>query len=381
MRRAAPLACFTILAALVACSGPSSDTSGATPPVANTPSLSARNVAQLDGPTSWSGDLPCADCAGIRTDLTLYPDGTFRSRGTYMGAAGPGDTIFTDFGRWTLDDAATRVSVRGSANVPGQFAVDPGGMLRMLDADGQDIASALNYSLSPLPQPITILHPARLVGAFRYMADAASFLECGSGLQYPVDMSGAYQALESAYLGAGVSGGAPVTVRVRAHLDDRPGMDGGAPTLSVIIDSLYGIEPEAECGALRQQDEVAGRDWQLVAMIGDTGPLNVPSGFAGQLHLGSRRGTHFGQRGVQPVQRQRNVARHHAHCRAGGRHEDGVRRCAGHRDRSPHVRAPREATRAPRGGRHADLERRTARRGTVHGPVAVRPFDDGHRMT
>src|SRR5690606_24700916 len=126
-------------------------------------------------------------CVGIRTDLTLSPDGTFRSQGTYMGVTGPGDSVFTDFGRWTLSDDNTRVSVRGSANVPGQFAVDPGGILRMLDADGNDIVSSLNYNLSPTPQPITILHPARLVGAFRYLADAASFLECGSGLQYPVD--------------------------------------------------------------------------------------------------------------------------------------------------------------------------------------------------
>lgn len=277
MRRAAPLACFTILAAVLGCSGASSDTSDPTPPDTNVPSLSSRNVAQLDGPTSWTGDLPCADCSGIRTDLTLYPDGTFRSRGTYMEVPGPGDSVFTDFGRWTLDESGTRVFVRGSANVPGQFAVDAGGMLRMLDADGRDIASALNYSLSPVPQPITIVHPTRLVGAFRYMADAASFLECGSGLQYPVDMSGAYQAVESAYLGAGVAAGAPVMMRVRAHLEDRPAMDGGALTVTVIIDSLHGVEPQAECAAFRQQDAIAAHAWRLIAMTGDAGPLDVPS--------------------------------------------------------------------------------------------------------
>ncbi len=278
MRRAARWSGLAMLVLAGACASGGSD-GGESPGAAasgGAPSLPTRDLTQLDGPSSWTGDIPCADCDGVRTSLTLFPNGTYRSQGAYLGAAADGDTIFSDFGRWILSDGRTRVQLRGSADVPGQFAVDPDGALQMLDPEGNPIDSKLNYRLAPVAQPIVIIHPARLVGAFAYMADAATFIECGSGLQFPVANGGDYLALERAYSSSGVRPGQPVPVRVRAHLDELPAMEGGT-AVTVVIDSLDRVERDASCAALRTQDAIAADNWRLVTLVGDSAPITVPA--------------------------------------------------------------------------------------------------------
>jgi copper homeostasis protein (lipoprotein) len=62
---------------------------------------------------TFAGTLPCADCAGIRTKLTLYaeqPSGRpvrYELTETYVGTR-DGDRVFNRTGRWTV--------LRGSAS-------------------------------------------------------------------------------------------------------------------------------------------------------------------------------------------------------------------------------------------------------------------------
>lgn len=50
-------------------------------------------------PASFTGDLPCADCAGIRYRLNLFRDRSFFLSSTYLGR----ETPHTDFDMGKLD--------------------------------------------------------------------------------------------------------------------------------------------------------------------------------------------------------------------------------------------------------------------------------------
>ncbi len=270
----APLALSSfVVAALSACASPAPD--AAESPAE--PQVPARALGALSGPASWRGELPCADCAGVATTITLAPDGTFRRQAAYLGTNGGGDTILTDIGRWTHAAAGTRVDLRGSAEAPSHYAVDADGALRQLDLEGNDIVSDLDYRLAAVPEPFVVSHPSRLVAAFSYMADAASAVECRSGLVFPVDMSGEYRTVERGYGASGTKPGAPWVVRLKAHLDDRPAMEGDGTVLSLVVDSLLGGNPDDACEALRTQDAVAAHPWRLVALDGAEGPLPLPA--------------------------------------------------------------------------------------------------------
>ena len=88
----------------------------------------------------FTGTVPCADCSGIRTDITLITssparssEGTFSLVEHYLGTRS-GDRAFRRQGRWTI--------VKGTKTIPDaivyQLTADDGGramQLRRVDAD------------------------------------------------------------------------------------------------------------------------------------------------------------------------------------------------------------------------------------------------------
>jgi hypothetical protein len=108
----------------------------------------------------FAGVLPCADCRGIRTELTLYrasrhglPTG-YTLRETYLGTR-DGDKAFDSRGQWYV--------LRGSAANPDatvyQLAPEPAGeerhflkagenKLRLLTRDLAELPSAMPHSLT-----------------------------------------------------------------------------------------------------------------------------------------------------------------------------------------------------------------------------------------
>ncbi|GEM_PF-2131232 len=105
----------------------------------------------------FQGVLPCADCAGIRTKLTLLPGPrVYVLRETYLGVAGGGDATFTILGRWgeepgVLEAVPTAAVIRldGEAEGPPRayLARLDRDTLRLLDREGLWIDSDLPYEL------------------------------------------------------------------------------------------------------------------------------------------------------------------------------------------------------------------------------------------
>jgi uncharacterized lipoprotein NlpE involved in copper resistance len=56
---------------------------------------------------SYAGVLPCADCSGIETKLTLNADGTYAITETYQGKGEP----FVTKGSYSLDKSGTVVTL------------------------------------------------------------------------------------------------------------------------------------------------------------------------------------------------------------------------------------------------------------------------------
>ena len=71
----------------------------------------------------YAGELPCADCSGIRTTLYLRANGVYTRISEYVGR----DT-FEDGGQWTIDEK-------------GVVTMTPAvkGAVRLLNADGDAV--------------------------------------------------------------------------------------------------------------------------------------------------------------------------------------------------------------------------------------------------
>jgi len=94
---------------------------------------------------TYEGTLPCADCEGIQTVLTLDADKSFKLEETYLGEdVNP----FITEGTWAVDSSGkiTLAPSDGSDELR-YYEVVSENELRMLDRTGNKIESELNYSL------------------------------------------------------------------------------------------------------------------------------------------------------------------------------------------------------------------------------------------
>lgn len=148
-------------------------------------------------PATFTGELPCADCPGIRYTLNFFPDGAFYRRAIYRerNNGRPTDEI----GRWVFAPGNNKIQLHSGGQVVDRLAVKSRDTLRKLDAEGNEIQSKLNYDFRRAAtfQPFELRLPMN--GMFRYLADAATFTECETGQRFVVAMEADYRALESAY--------------------------------------------------------------------------------------------------------------------------------------------------------------------------------------
>lgn len=187
------------------------------------------------GVARYWGVLPCADCAGIRTELMLVQDPktgepqTYELIETYLGSMGREEKPNTTRGKWTVatgvasDTAAATIVLDGGGRpeLSRRFERLNDRELRQLDRQGKRITSTLNYVLTrvsqipmPMPLPAGTAPPAAPGGA----TPTAMVTDMASG--WPVNLTAGQEM--TARLAVDPSG---------ARWSLRPGTDGGVLAL------------------------------------------------------------------------------------------------------------------------------------------------------
>ncbi|MGO1000810.1 copper resistance protein NlpE [Lysobacter sp. CA196] len=151
------LACLAALA-LSACNKPTGETSAPaeTPKAAEAAPVAALEPAPAEAPKagfdiaafagSFSGTLPCADCAGIDTKLEFKSDGTYAIDESYQGKK---DGNAKGDGTWTAEEEGKRLRLDPNSKTDPDrlFEVVSNEEIRLLDQEGKAIDSQLNYNL------------------------------------------------------------------------------------------------------------------------------------------------------------------------------------------------------------------------------------------
>jgi copper homeostasis protein (lipoprotein) len=100
-------------------------------------SHNSRNA--LDWPGTYSGTVPCADCEGIRTSVTLRDDGSFERERLYLGkSAAP----MRDSGRFSWNEAGSIITLVSADGGTQQYQVGENQLFH-LDQAGNRIAGDL----------------------------------------------------------------------------------------------------------------------------------------------------------------------------------------------------------------------------------------------
>ena len=93
--------------------------------------------------TNYAGTLPCADCAGIQTELTLRSDSTWSMHIIYdkRKAKGPGSNEFNESGKWMMHGSDT-VHLMGRTDAPSMYIKTDSSLIQ-LGMDGKKIEGKL----------------------------------------------------------------------------------------------------------------------------------------------------------------------------------------------------------------------------------------------
>ena len=157
MNRKLLLAAALSTLAVVACkpqapAEPATDTAPAAVDPAPVAVESAPATAPADVPFdvkgfagTFSGTLPCADCPGIDTKITLKPDGTYTLHEAYQGKK----NSFDGDGTWTAEENGQRIRLDPNSKSENDrvFAVKSKDEIEVLDAEGKAIAATAPHAL------------------------------------------------------------------------------------------------------------------------------------------------------------------------------------------------------------------------------------------
>ncbi|GAB3353130.1 copper resistance protein NlpE [Lysobacter tyrosinilyticus] len=94
---------------------------------------------------TFSGTLPCADCPGIDTKITLKPDGTYTLHEAYQGKK---NSVDGD-GTWTAEENGQRLRLDPNSKSENDrlFGVKSKDEIETLDAEGKAIATTNPHAL------------------------------------------------------------------------------------------------------------------------------------------------------------------------------------------------------------------------------------------
>jgi heat shock protein HslJ len=109
----------------------------------------------LDWPGIYTGTLPCADCGGIATTITLNKDLTYKISTVYKSKS---FKIYEDAGKFTWNEAGSTIQLEGITNAPNRYLVGENQLIQH-DIDGNRITGSLadKYILLKNSQPEDVI--------------------------------------------------------------------------------------------------------------------------------------------------------------------------------------------------------------------------------
>ncbi|AHJ95998.1 copper resistance protein NlpE N-terminal domain-containing protein [Hymenobacter swuensis] len=194
----------------------------------------------------YTDTVPCNDCRGIATRLTLKPDSLYELQEVYLGRPDP-----TNYRRGPWRVRGQVVTLAPSGNNPvRRYQVEAARKLRLLDADGK-LMQAANADYTLNYQSDGNLNEAgttrEFTGLYTAEANAAVFVECGSDKQYALAPTGLTPDLQRQYGNTRKEAGQPVFLRVSATVKTQTVQFGTGTEEALVVDKVLEMKPDPVC--------------------------------------------------------------------------------------------------------------------------------------
>ncbi len=233
----------------------------AAPPTDKTPAIGAHGLRL---PATFTGTLPCTDCAEERVQLNLWPDQVFFLRRTSSDNEGRRDSI----GRWSADADRHVLDLRGTGTQL-QFQILGPDRLRLLAGEEKAVEHEGADELVATDEFKSLDPHLPLRGMLTYVADEARFTECLTGRDYPLVKDEDYSSLEHAYLAAGAEVAGPIMASFDGAIVRDPEGSGTDAEPQVLVERFVGVWPGETCERAVDKASLTNTYWKILR-LGDT---------------------------------------------------------------------------------------------------------------
>ena len=217
----------------------------------------------IELPATFQGTLPCADCEGVETTLSLREDGLYIVRHRKLGTT-PSE-MSVELGRWQMTDGRRRLELDGVTKQSYRIATPT-----------QLVTADLAHRLDRLPTWNPIGGPLELRGEYSSVDGQAQLRECTTGKTFPVAMAGDDRELEREYLDRRVVTGAPMLVTFEGRIARVRHLDGDGEADAFVIEEFERLWPGATCSTSRLAVPLVNTRWRLVEL--DGAPVDMTDG-------------------------------------------------------------------------------------------------------
>jgi copper homeostasis protein (lipoprotein) len=224
-------------------------------------------AAPIQAPAAFVGDLPCADCPGIRHTLELRGDGTYFLRQQHL-VKGP-TAVRDSIGRWRASAYERTLLLHSGRSTADVYGIQDADTLRLRDRRGNEIPTAQNLDLNRDDTAEPLGPRTMMVGMHSRMAHSALFTERATGLPMPVAMEGDNVTLDRAYADARTAANAPVAMQLEGRLARKPRMAGEGTQLVLIPERFVKSRPGYRCSTPTKPVTMIDTEWALVRLAGE----------------------------------------------------------------------------------------------------------------
>ena len=239
--------------------------------------VASGSAGSVSGAATFSGNLPCADCAAVRHQLELFPNGSYFLRRRYLGKGR--DAYVDEIGRWTLSRDGSTLTLKGTGDTTRRLAIGKPDTLQVLGNTGKPARSSRSNPLALTTRARPLEPRLEMRGMYTYMADAGRFIECSTRQSWPVAQEGDNATLESAYSRARRRNAEGTLVRVVGRVAMRPRVEGGGRERTLVVERFVDIRPGERCGSVGGATNAAALEntyWKLTSL--NDRPVTVRAG-------------------------------------------------------------------------------------------------------
>jgi uncharacterized lipoprotein NlpE involved in copper resistance len=201
----------------------------------------------INQPTSFRGVVPCSDCEDIELVLTLRPDQVFFLRKDFNRLPKRSDDRTQELGGWKISPDGNELILKRGNGAPQRLAIISESQLDVLNAEGKSINNSDDYQLTRLESAMQLIDSADLSGLYFEDVGRGYWLECQSGVTWPVARAGAYAQLSKKYNAMDrPSEKTTLLADITGHLVQRPD-DSKSTTEYLVVDKFKSMRNGVNC--------------------------------------------------------------------------------------------------------------------------------------